>query len=200
MKQLAIISLSLLLLTGCYTNTHIVNSWRDPAVTVHADSLNKFVVAALLKNPSIRRQVEDEMAALMPGKAVPSYKEFGSLPLKDGDTSYNQKLKDEGYDGMVIMGLVAIDQRTSFVPGNATALYYSSLRGNWSMSWRGFYDPGYYTTEKVYHIEVNVFSLRSDKLIWSANTSTVDLSDKSDLYSNVGKAVSQRMKKEGFLK
>jgi hypothetical protein len=200
MKQLTIAFASLLLLNACSSNTHIVSSWRDPAVTVHIDSLNKFVVAALLKNPSIRRQVEDEMAALMPGKAVPSYKEFGTTPLKDGDTSYNQKLKSKGYDGIVIMGLNAVNQRTSYVAPVPTTMYYSSWRGNWSMSWRGYYDPGYYTTEKIYHIEVNVFSLRSDKLIWSANTSTVDPSGKSDLYSSVGQVVSQRMKKEGFLK
>ncbi len=60
MKQLPII-LSVLFFSACSSNTHIVNSWRDPDVTVHADSLNKFVVAALLKNPAIRRQVEDEM-------------------------------------------------------------------------------------------------------------------------------------------
>src|ERR1700710_2699331 len=148
MKQLPII-LSVLFFSACSSSTHIVTSWRDPAVTVHTDSLNKFVVAALLKNPAIRRQVEDEMAELMPGKAVPSYKEFGTTPLKEGDTSYNQKLKSEGYDGIVIMGLNAVDQRTSYVPPVPTTMYYSSWRGNWAMSWRGYYDPGYYTTEKV---------------------------------------------------
>ncbi len=44
-KQLPII-LSVLFFSACSSNTKIVNSWRDPDVTVHSDSLNKFVVAA----------------------------------------------------------------------------------------------------------------------------------------------------------
>jgi hypothetical protein len=186
-------------LSACGPSTQIVDSWRDPDVVVDTSNVHKFVVAALLKNQTMRRQVEDEMAAQFPGKAVQSYTELGVEDLKDDDAVYNQKLKNDGYDGIVIMRLVDVEKSTRYVPG-ANPAYYGSWRRYWRYSWTGFYDPGYYTTDKAFNVEVTVYSLIRDKLIWSANTSTVNPSGRGELFSDVARAVVKRMKKEGFLK
>jgi hypothetical protein len=190
---------SLAFFTGCTPSTEIVNSWRDPNTVLSSANLNKFVVAALLKNQAVRRQVEDQMASLVPGKAVQSYKELGSGELKENDSACNQRLKTAGFDGFVVMSLVNVDQVSRYVPGNAP-MYYASWRGNWSMSWRGFYDPGYYTTDKTYNVEINVYSLKSNKLIWSGNTNSVNPDGKTELFASVSKTVYNKMKTEGFLK
>lgn len=191
--------LLLMTLASCGTSTHIENSWRDPDVTVDTSNIHQFVVAALLKNQTVRRQVEDEIAAQFPGKAVQSYKELGEGELKDDDAMYNQKLKNDGFDGIVMMRLVNVDKSTRYVPG-AYPMYYGSWRGYWRYSWTGFYDPGYYTTDKTYNVEVTVYSLRRDKLVWTANTSTVNPQGRTELFSEVTRTVVDRMKKEGFLK
>jgi len=49
-------------------------------------------------------------------------------------------------------------------------------------------------------VEVTVYSLKRDKLIWTANTSTVNPPGRTELFSQVAKTVMDRMKKEGFLK
>ena len=63
-----------------------------------------------------------------------------------------------------------------------------------------YYDPGYYTTDKTYYVEVNVYSTRKDGLIWSGVTSTMNPTSRSDLFGSVINAVNKRMRKEGFLK
>jgi len=189
----------LIALAACGPTTQIVDSWRDPDVVVDTARVNKFVVAALLKNQTVRRQVEDEMAAQFPGKAVQSYKELGEVELKEDDAMYNQKLKNDGYDGIVMMRLVDVDKSTRYVPG-ANPVYYGSWRRYWRYSWTGFYDPGYYTTDKAFNVEVTVYSLIRDKLIWAANTTTVNPAGRSELFSDVSKTVVKKMKKEGFLK
>ena len=73
MKMFYVMGAALVLLMACNT-PKIINSWRDPTVTIDTASLNKFMVAALLKNQTVRRQVEDQMSAMVPGKAVQSYK------------------------------------------------------------------------------------------------------------------------------
>lgn len=186
-------------LAACGTSTQIVDSWRDPDVVVDTAKVNKFVVAALLKNQTIRRQVEDEIAARFPGKAVQSYKELGEDELKEDDAVYNQKLKSDGYDGIAMMRLVDVDKSTRYVPG-AYPMYYGSWRRYWRYSWTGFYDQGYYTTDKAFNVEVTVYSLIRDKLIWTANTTTVNPAGRGELFSDVAKTVVKRMKKEGFLK
>ena len=198
MKKKIFIGLLAISLAACSPGTKIVNSWRDPDVTVNTAEIHKFVVAALLKNQTVRRQVEDDMAAMFPGKAVQSYKELGEGELKENEEFYNGKLKSEGYDGVVVMRLLNVDKDTRYVPGNYP-VYYGRWRGYWGYSWSGFYDPGYYTTDKVYDVEVNVYSLKRDKLIWTGNTSTINPPGRGELFKDVSKAVYDKMKKEGFL-
>jgi hypothetical protein len=186
------------ILFGCGGGTRIVSSWRDPNVSLDTNNIHKFVVAALLKNQSVRRQVEDNMVAMFPAKAVQSYKEFGDDSLRENDEVYNQKLKSEGYDGIVVMRLVSVDRQQYYVPGNYPA-YYGSWRGFWRYSWTGFYDPGYYATDKNYEVEVNVYSLKRDKLIWSGMTSTINPRGGAELFGDVSKTVYKKMEKEGFL-
>ena len=192
-----ILGCSFIALAACGTSTQIVDSWRDPDVVVDTAKVHKFVVAALLKNPTMRRQVEDEIAAQFPGKAVQSYMELGENELKDDDAMYNQKLKADGFDGIAMMRLVDVDKSTRYVPGAYP--YYRSWRGYWRYSWTGFYDPGYYTTDRSFNVEVTVYSLIRDKLIWTANTTTVNPAGRGELFSDVAKAVVKKMKKEGFL-
>jgi hypothetical protein len=198
MKQFIFAILALLCLASC-GSTKIVTSWRDPEVTVNTAQLNKFVVAALLKNQGVRRRAEDLMASYYPGKAVPSYKELGEAELKDSDDVYNQKLKNEGFDGIVIMRLLQVDRDRRYVPGDYP-VYYRSWRGFYATAWPGFYTPGYYTTDKTYSVEVNIYSFKRDKLIWSATTSTVNPSGGDALFDDVIRAVKEKMDKEGFLK
>ena len=192
------ISLCLLFLVACGPSTHIVNSWRDSSTVIDTANIHQFVVAALLKNSSIRRQVEDDMAALFPGKAVPSYKELGEGELKEDDEMYNQRLKKDGFDGVVLMRLVDVNSSTRYVPGNMPP-YYGSWRRYWRYSWTGFYDPGYYTTDKAYDVEVTVYSLKQDKLIWTGYTTTINPPNRGELFKDVARVVIKRMQKEGFL-
>ncbi len=198
-KHGMIAALVILVLTGCGPTAQLVTSWRDPNVTIDSKNLNKFLVAALLKDQSARRTVEDQMASIVKDKAVQSYKEFGTGALNPDDASYNQKLKNEGFDGVVVMRLIDVKNSTRYVPGSSP-VYYRTWNGYWGASWNSFYDPGYYTTDKTYKVEVNVYSLKSGNLIWTGTTKTVDPSGNTELFNGVSTTVYNQMKKEGFLK
>jgi len=43
--------------------------------------------------------------------------------MKGDDTMYNQKLKSDGYDGIVMMRLVDVDKSTRYVPGSNPVLW-----------------------------------------------------------------------------
>ena len=178
--------------------TKIVTSWRDPEAVIGSSQLNKFVVAALLKNQTVRRRTEDKMASYFPGKSVQSYKELGEAELKENNNVYDKKLKAEGFDGIVIIRLLQVDKDKHYVPGDFPE-YYRSWGFYYGNAWSGF-TPAHYTTDKTYDVEVNVYSFKRDKLIWSATTSTVNPEDGDELYDGVIKAVKKRMEKEGFLK
>lgn len=199
MKVFNLMVLAIVLLTSC-SGPKIVNSWRDPAVTVDTANLNKFMVAALLKNPTVRRQVEDQMASVVPGKAIQSYKEFGMGELKDNDDAYNQQLKAKGFDGVVIMRITSIDSSQRWVAGSYPSYYYGGWRGYWGASWNGFYQPSYVTTDQTYNIEVNVYSLKSNKLIWTGSSTALNPDGGSSDYRNISREVYRKMRLEKFIR
>jgi hypothetical protein len=186
------------LFLSCGTSTKIIHSWRDPDVVIHTETANKFVFAALLKNETIRKRTEDLMTDYYPKKAVPSYKEWGTDTLKNNIGFYNEGLKNDGFDAVVILRLVKIDKAHPYVHGIYPA-YYNSWLGYYNYAWKIYYNPGNYIIEKTYYVEINVYSLVRNKMVWTGITSTINPSGSDELFDDVINTVNEKMRKEGFL-
>jgi hypothetical protein len=57
--------------------------------------------------------------------------------------------------------------------------------------------PGFYTSDKHFLVETNVYSVAQSKLLWSGVTDSVNPSYTTT--TRIGTAVIESMKKEGFL-
>ena len=202
MKVKIILVLLVAGLFGCAAPTQIVNSWRDSNTTIKDPAVHKIVVAALIWDQGVRRQVEDYMASLYPGKATQSYLMFGTDSLLRNEESYNQKLKSEGYDGIVIMRQTNLNVNQHYVPGQGPAFYHA-WGGYWGRGWGASYyypgSPGYIATNRIWHVQVNVYSVQDDKLIWSANTRTENPGGRIPLFTDVCNSVRKQMKTDKFL-
>ena len=55
MKKLLFLLITIASLSGCSSNTSIVNSWRDPDITVAQEQFKKVLVMALVKDEASRR-------------------------------------------------------------------------------------------------------------------------------------------------
>ena len=176
MKKHLIMLIVILSLSSCGSNTSIVNSWRDPKITVAQEQFKKVLVVALVKDEASRRVAENRIAA-----SNPIFKtSYQYLNETTKQLSQEQKLKilqDEHFDGVVTMRLVSTEKETNYVPGTYTGMYYGGFDGLYTGmygygfgNWYGmyspvYYDPGYYQETTSYLVETNVFSLKSDKLI-----------------------------------
>jgi hypothetical protein len=157
------------------------------------------------------------MVSLYPGHAIQSYIAIGvdSIPTNE-DSYYSQKLNTEGYDGIVILKQINVTTTRHYVPGQAPVFYYNwgGYWGNsWGYEWDGwggyggwggsFYSPGtpgYIKTNHIWNVEVNVYSLPKDNLIYSANTRTKNPGGRIPLFQDVCNAVKKQMETEGFLR
>lgn len=186
---------------ACSPSTKIEKTWRDPGTTINSGSYNKVLVAALLKNETTRRIVEDQLVQKLNGKGVASYNYYTEKEVtEEKATNFRDKLAAEGFDGAVVMRLVDIEKETNWVP-NAPNFppYYGRFGRYYYNSWNSFYNPGYYTTDKIYNVETNVYSIKQDKLIWSGLTSTVNPSKAEKMFNDIADVVSARMRQEGFM-
>lgn len=190
-----------LALTGCGTSAVIEKTWRDPNATVDMSSLNKVLVVALLKNDTYRHSAEDEMVSLLKGKGVASYNYLTKDVKEAQEPAMREKLKNEGFDGIVTLRLADVAKDVQYVPGTYSTYppYYGRFWSYYWWSYRSFYEPGYYETTKTYTVEVNVYSLKRDKLIWSGVTKSVDPDGIDKLMHAVSKAVYKKMKEENFI-
>lgn len=210
MKKYLILLIVILALSSCGSNTTIVNSWRDPKITVAQEHFKKVLVVALVKDEASRRVAENRIAA-----SNPIFKtSYQYLNETTKQLTQEQKLKilqDENFDGVVTMRLVSIDKETNYVPGTYTGMYYGGFDGLYSGmygygfgNWYGmyspaFYDPGYYQETTSYMVETNIFSLKENKLIWTGTTKSDYVTDLGQTVDAIMLAVVKEIRKDGSL-
>ncbi len=115
------------LLSAC-TNTSFVKSCKAPdAGTITPDSFKKIMVAILVKDETTRRYAEDRMAEKN-SAFHQSHDIFTSKELM-GNTEYCKKLlQEEGFDGIISMQLVNVEESVHHVPGTYTGGHLGVLR------------------------------------------------------------------------
>jgi hypothetical protein len=198
--------LAISLLVGCGPSTQIVKTWTDPSLNGETvQSYNKVLVIAQLKDDSSRRIAEDKMvASSSKGNFVASYNY-----LKPGQNNQNLAVADllkDGIEAIILMRLTDIAKTTDYVQGTP---YY----GAWGYG-RGFYGgyggwgygspmygtPGYYQQNKTYYVETNVYDVKSNKLLWSGTTSTLNPTKATDALDDIILAIKTELNNKGLIK
>jgi hypothetical protein len=168
-----------LLLAGCGPSQRVTSSWRNPA-NDPAKRYTKVFVAALVSRQNVRVSLENHMASAVRSQGyqvVKSVDAFAptftqsSAPDKDAMIG---KIREMGCDLIFTVSLVDKQSETRYVPGNTMYAPYAG----YGMGFRGYYgymspyawDPGYYTTDKTYFMEGNLFDATTEALLWSVQT------------------------------
>lgn len=199
-KRKYLLLTGLVLLTAC-NSTKIVSSWHEPNKTITISNLNKVLVVALFKNETTKHKVEDEMVSYLAGKGVVSYNYLDDSFNKKNEDAIRKAIKADGFDGAITMRLIDVDKEQVYTPENTSLYpnYYRSFSGYYFRTWSYSYTPGYYTTTKTYTIETNVYSIKEDKIIWSALTETTDPKGIEAMTEKVASMVYKKMQREGFV-
>ncbi|WP_264537201.1 hypothetical protein [Flavobacterium sp. N1736] len=205
-----LILLTAIILSGCSSNTSIVNSWRDPKITIAQEHFKKVLVVVLVKDEASRRVAENRIAA---GNEIfkTSYQYLNETTAQLTKEQKLKILQDENFDGVITMRLVSTEKETNYVPGTYTGMYYGGFDGmytgmygygfgNWyGMYSPSFYDPGYYQETTSYMVETNIFSLKENKLIWTGTTKSDYVTDLGQTVDAIMQAVVKEMRKDGSL-
>jgi hypothetical protein len=202
MKKLILSALlAVTIIAPSCTSTKITSSWREPDKTVAVAALNKVLVVALFRDETSRHKAEDQMAGYLNGKGIVSYSYLKESFDKKNEDALREKIKADGFDGAVTMRLIDVDKEKIYTPANTSLYpsYYRNFSGYYYRSYSYFSNPGYYSTTKTYTIETNVYSIKEDKIIWSALTKTSDPDGVQKMTEEVAKVVYKKMVKEGFI-
>lgn len=189
---------ALVLLAGCAPSTQLQNVWTPP--DAQPVSFQKVLAVAVTTEPSMRRSMEDAMVALIKrAPATQSYRVLSEAEYND-QAAAKQKVVAEGFDGAIIMRVVRQDTEQSYVPGTPMPAPYYSPWGYWGYSYSYAYSPGYVQTDELVTIETNLYSLKDDKLLYSAQSRSMNPSNVTDLVGGVAEATVAEMHNRGLLK
>ena len=181
-----------LALVAC-ASTKIVDSWKAPGAG--PQHFKKVLALAIVKNDAVRQNAENAIRANIHGPQVePSYKVLSAADLKNREQA-KERLRQDGFDGVVALRLVSAEQELGWAPGAMPV-------GFW-----GYYDtyyPSTYASAEVYvetvvRVEINVYSLTEDKLIWGGVSESIDPKGVQSLIADIAKAAGKELRRQGLI-
>jgi hypothetical protein len=191
-KIIGFLLVGLVAMAGC-AGTRIVETWNDPALK----PLKFHKTAVLLIDPSqtLRRIGEDQIVRRLPaGSAVPGYLLFPDP--EPGDFNRVQgRLRENEFDGAIVVRVLGVEERLNWVPGYPTTVppyraYY--FQGPFRV------DPGYYRTDQLIRVEVSLYSLPLNKLVWSGLTESFNPASPAALMAEVAETVIGELRNRGL--
>jgi hypothetical protein len=183
------VALALLVgVSGCAT-TEITSSWKAP----DAEPLErgqKVIAVVVAPNQKQRNAAEDELARhLKDGTAA--HRVFNEAELRD-QAALRERLSKEGFKYGVVMTLV--EAKTELQPVIQPTDSHNMWGQDESLVWQDVEEPN--TTVRVV---TRVYSVADGKLIWHAESTTMNPTEVDELVDDIAKAAAERLEKDGMV-
>ncbi len=205
----------LLLLTACAATTRIDSTWMNPEA--ESSPYKNVAVLALMNGESQSEQFESQAVAQLEQKGISAEKGHAFLasnkPTDDKKATREQlekSLQSAGADGILIFKLIAVDENDTYHPPTLYETegpyYYDWPYYNYYYPYPVFYDyfdsawqvtstAGYWQDTQNYVIETSLYDNKTDRLVWTARSNTVDPKDFQALSQSVIKKVTGKLAK-----
>ena len=201
--KIFLVMFAILLVFGCSQSNKITDSWVNPDATKESIKFKKVAVFGLVMKTSNRQIIEEEISRrLVNTIAVPSYKVVSDDDISKPE-AVKSKLVEQGFDGALILRLVDIEKRESYSPGVYPSYYYS-FGGFYGYSYGYMYNytqdyGGQYRTDQIVTAEVVIYSLKSDQLIWTGETMSMNPNDVEKTIAELSENVKAQLIDDGLL-
>ena len=200
MKSCCLLVFPIVWLIGCTPIPSMQQSWTNPEQRDSTKVFQKILLVALLKDAYTRKVAEDKLAQEVRPRGVVSYNYLPNYQANADTGLISNRLRQDGFDGILIMRFVTLDKNTAnSLPSNQPS-YYNSWYGYYSTTFPLYNVPGNTAANEIYNVETNVYSLVSNKLLWSGVTTAVNISNKTQMIDGVIATIKQKMRSQGFIK
>ncbi|MEP0713088.1 MAG: hypothetical protein ABJC55_14310 [Algoriphagus sp.] len=205
-KLNSIVALVLLAaVAACSPSTKITGSWKAPQAK--EGGYSNIFVTALTENLVSRQTIENDIDELLEKDRIAANSSFDIIPPGFKATAENKDktlkaIQDAGHDAILTIALLDQTSETRYVPGTTMYSpmgyggYYGRFYGYYSYYNPVMYDPGYYTTDKNYYIEMNLYDAQTEELVWSAQSETTNPSSIETFSKAFAQAVEYQLIKD----
>jgi hypothetical protein len=200
-----------LILAACSTSKDTAGVWLNKEKIAGKSYKNIFIYVASA-DIQARSYVESEIANTAVSKGYTAVKSIDIIkpsldnPQLPGQDQLKQAIAQTSCDGAFMVTLLKKEESVRYTPGTtAYAPYpYYSFHGN---MW-GYYSyyqptistPGYYSKDKEYFIQSNLYDVKTEELMMSIQSEIYNPTSVSNFSKMYIKDIVKQMEKEGLLK
>ncbi|MDD4847784.1 MAG: hypothetical protein PHR53_03340 [Bacteroidales bacterium] len=187
-QLLSLLGLVILLLTSCQS-TQLTNIWSEKVETPKV--YQKFAVICMLKDPSMRNIMEEEITAAFNRNGLTAIKGNMIIPeSKDVTKEMVQvAMQNAKIEAVVVLRPMGVEKNVY------VDTYYSY---GWYGYWGGYY-PTSVSTSKNYKISNEVYD-QKDQLIWSAQSNSCDPTSVQEVAQSIATEMLLSLQSCGWVK
>jgi len=201
----------MLTLTACAPSMKITGSWMNKDVVGHG-KFKKIFLFVMTSNKGAQQTFENSQAKAAESEGiatVKSYEVFGPNFLAHNPTKEEviAKIKETGCDAVFTSALIDAKSETRYVPGTTSYSYgYGGGYGYGGYGYGGFggyygssayiYQPGYYTEDKTYYVESNLYDVATGDVVWSVQSEAYNPSNLDNVARTYSALLMEKLKSE----
>jgi len=196
-----------LIMSGCKPSQKITGSWSDPEAS-SMGPFTKVFVSVLSQDKDVNYNIETQMAKVLITKGFKVVKSNDIFPPSFSprqDFTKEQLVESitrQGCDAVLVLALLdsktveTYNQGTAYYPYNYG--YNRSYYGYYNYYYPVVYSPGYYTVDKTFYLEANLYDIKSDKLVWSVQSEARNPDNLAEWFKEYSTLLMNHLKSEGL--
>lgn len=197
---------------SCGATQEITSFWKNPEMAA-SQTYKKVFIVVLTSDRGARNVVEKDLAAaatargLTPVRSIDYFPNIASKVDMPSEAAIQAKIKEMGCDAIFTLSLLDVKSEQRYVPGTTSYVgggyspyqnygYYGGFYGYYSTSYAMVTEPGYYTTDKTYFIEANLYDAATGKINFSIQSNAYNPTNLDDFSKEYTYLLSQRLNEE----
>ncbi len=200
LNPIILLLFTLILLSGCGKQTTIKTTFDD---TRNNNAINHIVVVSIGKNhPSDNLRFENKLVTMISQKGFKSTGFHTSKSPTDdiSETSVKALVDEVNADAVVVTKLVSIDYDASIKPGRSEVAKKPSAHSLVNIfkeyEYTDLNNPERLIINTDVKINTSLYSVKTGKLIWSADTATFKRDDADNVMNDFATKISTELRKK----
>jgi hypothetical protein len=197
----------LLLITACSTTqTTLYKVWASQDSSLKKVNINQVLIVGITERPENRQTLEKSYSAEMSRIGV---KSAPSLEIMDADTVINKAnvksaIENTNFDAILLTQLVRYNE-TDYYHGPDPEKTWSEkefvqrIGGDPSTVYEATSDPNMITTNKVVVLKISLYDMKTEKLIWSAHSQSIEPESADAVIQSITTEVITRLKLDNVI-
>ncbi|HET9037031.1 MAG TPA: hypothetical protein VFN45_12535 [Myxococcaceae bacterium] len=197
-------ALLMLALGACAGGTKLVNSWKAPDAAPLSVKQGDLVIAMVMsKQETTRRTGEDLLGEELRQRGLRPIPSFTLIPTDQVDDREKAAaaIQDSGAVALFAMRPIAVNQQQTYVPPSymGPGPYAGGWGPYYGYGWGAAYSPGYVVTDTIVRVEMLVFDLKQNKLVWAGQSETTNPDRLDQFMRDLVKAAGADMRRKGVI-